>query len=204
MLIPTTMQRLPSETGCYNGVLLFGGAVSQMASSLAQLTRVKFLGEAHYYVGREVIAARGGRTRIIEPNAFKATTVTNYLYQSTPMSSHLGLIIQYTSANFEFAGNTNVEVELRATGSNSYTGTVLDHGCKFTEVDLESDPNDALTAFTGTELISAPSNALPEAPRPLFVPSANRGELLNIVVTTNNLVVLGLHIYDLLDPEVTP
>jgi hypothetical protein len=38
----------------------------------------------------------------------------------------------------------------------------------------------------------------------LYVPSANRGELLNVAVTTNNLVVLGLHIYDIYDPEVTP
>lgn len=204
MLIPSSFQRLPSVTGCFNGQMMFGGAVAQMASATAQLTRVKFLGEAHYYVGREVLAARGGRTRVVEPNVFKATTATNYLYQSTPLSSHLGILIQYVSANF-FAGfDVSVDIELRDTASNSYTGTILDVGCSFTEVDLESDPNDMKIAFTGAQLIEAPTNVIPEPPRPIYVPSANRGELLNLVLTTNNMVILGVHIYDIFNPEVTP
>jgi len=204
MLIPTAFIKLPDESGCYNGEVVMGGTVSQLAMGLAQLSHCKFLGEAHYYVGREVIAARGGRTRIVEPSVFKATTAYNFLYQSTPLSSHLGLIIQYVSANF-FAGfDVSVEIELRDTASNSYTGAVLDVGCEFTEVDLESDPNNMLTAFTGADLIPAPTNINPEPPRPLYVPSANRGELLNVRITTNNMVLLGVHIYDLFDPEVTP
>lgn len=204
MLIPTTMQRLPSETGCYNGVLLFGGAVSQMASALAQLTRVKFLGEAHYYNGRDVLAPRGGRTRLVDPNDLKGLTTTSYLYQSTPISSHLGVIIQYAAANFAPSLPVSIELKLRDTAGNSYTGTVLDVGCKFTEVDLEAGWNVALSAFTGTELISAPTNVTPDPPRSLFVPSANRGQVLNLEVTTTLALILGVHIYDLLDPEVTP
>jgi len=204
MLIPTSFQRLPNVSGCYNGQLLFGGAIAQMASAAAQLTRVKFLGEAHYNVNRGVPANIGGRYYILEPNAFKATTTNHYLYQSTPISSHLGIIIQYVSANFSPAANVSIELELRDTASNSYSGTTLDVGCKFTEVDLQSDPNTLLTTFTGADLIAAPSNVTPDPPRVLYVPSANRGELLNVAVTTNNLVVLGLHIYDIYDPEVTP
>jgi len=204
VLIPTSFQQLPNVSGCYNGQLLFGGAIAQMASAAAQLTRVKFLGEAHYNINREVGANIGGRFRIIEPNAFKATTTNHYLYQSTPISSHLGIIIQYVSANFAAGANVSIELELRDTASNSYSGTTLDVGCKFTEVDLQSDPNTLLTTFTGADLIAAPSNVIPDPPRVLYVPSANRGELLNVAVTTNNLVVLGLHIYDIYDPEVTP
>ncbi|MGA1718193.1 MAG: hypothetical protein ACO4AA_02330 [Aquiluna sp.] len=209
MLIPTSFQRLPNVSGCYNGQLLFGGAIAQMASAAAQLTRVKFLGEAHYNinrgVGTDVVGTLiGGRFRIIEPNAFKATTTNHYLYQSTPISSHLGIIIQYVSANFAAGANVSIELELRDTASNSYSGTTLDVGCRFTEVDLQSDPNTLLTTFTGADLIAAPSNVTPDPPRVLYVPSANRGELLNVAVTTNNLVVLGLHIYDIYDPEVTP
>ena len=51
MLIPTGYKRLPSEQGCFNNQVLFGGTVSQMASALAQLTHCKFLGQAHYYIG---------------------------------------------------------------------------------------------------------------------------------------------------------
>ena len=204
MLIPTTMQRLPSDVGCFNGQLLFGGSVSMMASALAQLTRVKNLGEAHYYVGRSVVSFRGGRTRIIATGDLKSTTSQSFLYQSTPISSHLAIVVQYAAANFEPTVPVSITLKLRDTSSNSYTGTVLDLGCKFTEIDLTAGFNTALEVFTGTELINAPSNVVSDPPRPLYVPTANRGELLNIEVITDFSVILGLHIYDLLIPEVTP
>ena len=59
-------------------------------------------------------------------------------------------------------------------------------------------------AFTGSEQISAPTNTTPEPPRPLFVPSANRGDLLNVVIQTTQALPVTVHIYDLLIPEVTP
>lgn len=204
MLIPTSFQRLPNVAGCYNGQLLFGGAVAQMASAAAQLTRVKFLGEAHYNINRGVGANVGGRFRLLEPSPFKGTEVNHYLYQSTPISSHLALIIQYVSSNHGGSSNPFIELELRDTAGNSYSGTTLDVGCKYTEVDLAGDSFTLYSAFTGADLIAAPSNVTPDPPRVLYVPSANRGQVLNVAVTTNNLVVLGLHIYDIYDPEVTP
>ena len=61
MLIPTGFKRLPSEQGCFNNQVLFGGTVSQMASALAQLTHCKFLGQAHYYIGQPCFKNIGGR-----------------------------------------------------------------------------------------------------------------------------------------------
>ena len=66
MLIPSAFQQLPSPQGCFNGRLLFGGAVSQMASALAQVTRAKALSEAHYHIGQSVIDAVGGRKSLGE------------------------------------------------------------------------------------------------------------------------------------------
>ena len=165
MLIPSAYQKLPSTRGCFNGRLLFGGTVSQMASALAQMTRAKSLSEAHYYVGSTVVNSIGGRRRLGTIEKSGQDTL-NFLHQPTPMTSHLGLIFQYSSNNFRAATTAVVDVELRDTASNSYTGSVIDVGIRFSEIELESSPTDVRTATTGAELISAPRNAIPDSPRP--------------------------------------
>tara|TARA_Y100000592_G_scaffold3800_2_gene5499 strand:+ start:5936 stop:6547 length:612 start_codon:yes stop_codon:yes gene_type:complete len=202
MLIPTAFQRLPSSTGCHNGQLLFGGAAAQMASALAQLNYVKFLNQAHYYVGRSVAAAEGGR-RYVQNGELKGATVYNFLYQSSPLSSHLALMIKYVSAHFN-ATSVTMEAALRATTGNSYTASVLDVGIEFTETTLESGPDEINIAFTGCEQAPAPTNVNADPPRPLFVPVSSRGDLLNIAITTTQLLPLTVSIYDVYSPEVTP
>jgi len=204
MLVPSSFQRLPSVVGCYNGQPLFGGAVSQMASALAQLQRSKFLGEAHYQVEREVLSGQGGRTRVVAPGDIKSSQVYNFLYQSKAQTSHLCLLIQYTAVNFDFAASVSLSAELRDTAGNSYTGTIIDVGTKFTETELRGDANDINEAFTGCSEIPVPTNVVPDPPRPLYVPTANRGQLLNVVVTGQQLLPLSVHIYDVFLPEVTP
>jgi hypothetical protein len=206
MLIPTGFQQLPSEEGCYNNQILFGGTVSQMASAAAQLSNCKFLGQAHYHIGQKVIAAVGGMLSFATgtSGSVKTNRTYNFLYQSTPLSSHLALLIQYRASNFEFT-TVSITAQLRATGSNSYTGTILDYGVIFQEgLDLVHDQDQIATAFTGSELITAPTNTSPVRVRPLFVPSANRGDLLNVVIETTQALPVTVHIYDLLIPEVTP
>ena len=202
MLIPSAYQKLPSTRGCFNGRMLFGGTVSQMASALAQMTRAKALSEAHYYVGSLVLNSTGGRRRlgVIEKSG---QDTLNFLHQPTPITSHLGIILQYSSKNFR-STNAFFDVELRDTAANSYTGSVLDVGIRFSQIELESSPNDLRTASTGAQLISAPSNSIPDSPRPLFIPVSNRGELLNVVVTVDQVKLHTVHIYDLFVPEETP
>lgn len=203
MLIPTAFQRLPSPATCFNGELLLGGALVQMCSALAQLQRAKFLNEAHYHVGRSVISSEGGRRFLFAAGELKGATTYNFLYRSSPLSERLAISIQYTAANFEFTA-VSITAELRDTAGNSYTGSVLDVGCEFTEADLEANIHDISVAFTGCDLIQAPTNINPEPPRPLYIPSANRGEVLNIVITTTQAIPLTLSIYDIYVPEVTP
>jgi len=203
MLIPSAYQKLPSTRGCFNGRMLFGGTVSQMASALAQMTRAKALSEAHYYVGSLVFNSIGGRRRlgVIEKSG---QDTLNFLHQPTPITSHLGIILQYSSKRFRSATAALVDVELRDTASNSYTGSVIDVGVRFSEIELEPSPNDLRTASTGAQLISAPSNPIPDSPRPLFIPVSNRGELLNVVITVDQVKLHTVHIYDLFVPEETP
>lgn len=202
MLIPSAFQQLPSTQGCFNGRLLFGGTVSQMASALAQMTRAKALSEAHYHVGSSVTSAVKGRDRL-GPIEKSGQDTLNFLHQTTPVTSHLGVILQYQSINFRNA-TALIDIELRDTASNSYTGTVLDVGVRFSEIELEGLVQRLLTATTGAQLIDAPSNPTPDAPRPLYVPSANRGDLLNVVITTDQVKLHSVHIYDLFIPEETP
>ena len=203
MLIPSAYQQLPSTQGCFNGRLLFGGTVSQMASALAQMTRAKALSEAHYHIGSSVLNSTGGRERLGAIEKSGQDTL-NFLHQTTPITSHIGVIFQYSSNNFRAATTAFVDVELRDTATNSYTGTVLDVGIRFSEIELEPSPNDLRTATTGAQLIDAPSNPTPDAPRPLYVPSANRGDLLNVVITVDQVKLHTVHIYDLFIPEETP
>lgn len=202
MLIPTAFQRLPSSTTCNNGELLFGGASAQIASALAQLNYCKFLNQAHYYVGRSVAAAEGGR-RYLQNAELKGATVYNFLYQSTPLSSHLAIMAQYVSSNFDQT-TVSMSAQLRKTAGNSYTGTIIDVGFEFTENMLEGSPTLAVWSFTGCDQAPAPTNVNPDPPRPLFVPTGVRGQLLNIAITTTQLLPMSVHIYDVYAPEVTP
>lgn len=199
MLIPSSFQRLPDKSGCFNGRILMGGTVSQMAGALAQLSHCKFLGEAHYQVGYSTPANYGGAQRFI---VNKANQTFNFLYQSTPLSERLAVIVRYQSSNS--SGNF-IDLKLRSTASNSYNGTVLDHGVRLSnDIDIENNPFDVITAFTGTELIDAPTNTTPDPARPLYVPSANRGELINLQVSTNLVAIQAVHIYDIYEAQVTP
>ena len=205
MLIPTAYQKLPSKEGCFNNQILFGGTTSQMSGAAAQLSNCKFLGQAHYHVGQTILPAIGGSiSYAVDPsNATKIARTYNFLYQSTHLSSQLVLLVQYVASHF-IATTVSVEMKLRATASNSYTGTILDYGVKFEEgVDL-THSGEIGVAFTGTEIISQPSNTNPEPPRTLYVPTANRGELLNVVISSTQALPITVHIYDLLIPSVTP
>lgn len=220
MLIPSAFRQLPSEQGCYNGQVVMGGALSQMASALAHLSHCKFLGEAHYQVshstystlwGAEQYGARlNGGTRV---RASYKTYEYNFLYKSTGLSEHLALLFVY-GADYS-AGNASLKAELRATGSNSYTGTVLDYGVEFTvpnDLTALSTPigeavQDDQWGFTGATPtpVGNPLGTDPlDGPRPLVVPSANRGDLLNIKITVNSLALVAVHIYDIYKLQVTP
>ena len=202
MLIPTGFKRLPSEQGCFNNQVLFGATVSQMASALAQLTHCKFLAQAHYNIGQMTLVSIGGRQG--SSTLYKNVNQYNLLFQSTPISSHIALIVQCRTAG-DVNLNSFFDVKLRNTTGNSYLGTILDHGVRFEQgLDLTGGDFETITAFTGTSLIDAPTNTSPDFPRPLFIPNANRGELLNLQFDFNYIEVFTVHIYDLLVPKVNP
>ena len=217
MLIPSSFRKLPEENGCYNNQVVLGGTVSQMSSALGQLSHCKFLGEAHYQVSHSTYSPQWGAAeygaRIATANRVQATYKSyeyNFLYQSTDQSERLALLFVY-GADYT-AGACQIDAELRDTASNSYTGAILDYGISFTapqhlealQVNFgQAFPVDRWV-FSGAREIAAPTNTTPELPRPLYVPTANRGDLLNIKVTINSLSLIAVHIYDVYRSEVTP
>ena len=217
MLIPSAFRKLPNKAGCFNGQLVMGGNVAQMASALAQLSHCKFLGEAHYQISHSTYSTEWGSEQY-GARLHTATRVLkgysgqdyHFLYQSTALSERLAIILVYGSDYI--AGTPVITAQLRATGSNSYSGTILDYGIEWTAPHQLESVNvpfgDALPpdswAFSGTRKINAPTNTVPENPRPLYVPSANRGDLLNIKITISNVSLTAVHIYDLYELEVTP
>lgn len=217
MLIPSAYRRLPPNEGCYNNQIVMGGTVSQIASALAQLSHCKFLGEAHYQVSHSTYSPTWGANQYGARLSTGSRVLTsyktydyNFLYQSTTQSEHLALLLVY-GADYS-AGNCYITAQLRETTGNSYSATKLDAGIIFSSPAQlqainpptgEALPNDAWV-FSGTRQIAAPTNTTPEAPRPLYVPAANRGELLNIQITINSVSLVAVHIYDLYHLEVTP
>ena len=213
MLILSAFVKLPSVDGCHNGQVVMGGTVSQFANGLAQLTHCKFLGEAHYQISHSTYDAGlqptyGTGSRLTSSGVVRSVYKGyeyNFLYQSTPLSERLAILISYSA--LQDASQPDITYELRDTSSNSFTGTVLDHGVKLIDLSANNEQTSAIDEFifSGAQLIDAPTNTSPvTVARPLYVPSANRGQLLNIKVTVNNVAMTGLHIYDVYEVEVTP
>lgn len=212
MLIPTSYQRLPAENGCHNGRVIMGGTVAQMAAALAQLSNAKLLGEAHYQVAHSLFgrfgygSTVGGRTSLQTLDSYKSKKY-HFLYQSTPLSERLALIIMYNASSI--VDTPELIVRLRPTTASSYSATAIDNGIKFeNEIHIKStqvvDGTLTNTLFTGCQLIDAPTNTNPDLPRPLYVPSANRGDLLNIEIELDAVALGSVHIYDIFEGEVTP
>ena len=217
MLIPSAYRTMPNAAGCHNGQIVMGGSVAQMSSALGQLSHCKFLGEAHYQISHSTYSTQWGSeqfgarlataTRVLK---VYSSYEYNFLYQSTPLSERLAVLFVYGS-DYRTAA-VIAQIKLLDTAANSYTGTVLDHGVEFTapeHLDAFDVPfGDAISpdawAFTGTRPIAAPTNTSPESPRPLYVPSANRGQLLNIKMTISSMSLTAVHIYDLYRLEGTP
>jgi len=213
MLIPTSFNRLPSNEGCHNGQIVMGTTLGQISNGLAQVSNVKALGEAHYQVSHSLYGNNGfgsliGGTNQVEVlSTYKVDREYNFLYQSTHLSNQLAVLIKYNAYDENTSLTPDLKIVLRDTASNSYSGTILDNGVRF-QVGLHLQTNyqdlNARQIFTGCQQIDAPTSASYDFPRPLFVPSGNRGDLLNVQVLTTSVALISVHIYDIYIPEVTP
>jgi len=210
MLIPTAYSALPSPESCHNGVALMGGVQAQMASSLAQLSHAKFRGHARYWVGVNNGADGSGayrsavRTRGL--TTYKTLDDYSFLYRTTPITEWIVISLTHTPY---YQSDGYVDVVLK-----DMSLTTLDHGVRFIASTgglqvIEARSAKPVTSSTGpgspAQRSAAPTNVSPSITlRPLYVPLANRGELLRIEASTLYISLRGLEAFDLYQASVTP
>lgn len=233
MLIQTNYNRLPDKQACNNGTVLYGAAVSNMAGALSQLTHVKFLGMCNYQVMRSTFNERfsgafrntGARFAGGVGGITKGYTESHkFFYASTLISTWLGVIFIYESGSSGADPSTSlfspvIEVSIKElTGSPLAEGSTLDHGIRLDSANsLRSASVVGSVYNTGEDRVyfhhaesnidipnTPPVNTSPVEPRPLYIPSANRGEVVSINVSCEDCKLRAFTLFDLYQPEVAP
>ena len=210
MLVPTAYSTLPSPEACYNGVALMGGVQAQMASSLAQLSHAKFRGHARYWIGvNNGSDGSGGYRSAVRTRASTALKTSNeytFFYRTTPITEWIVISLTHTPY-YQSDGLVDVVIK-------DMSLTTLDHGIRFTASTgglqvIEAGSAKPVTSSTGpgtpAQRSAAPTNVSPSITlRPLYVPPANRGDLLRIEVDSTYIPLRGLEAFDLYQASVTP
>lgn len=226
MLIQTAYNVLPLKNSCNNGAVLFGSAISNMSSSLTQLSHVKSLGMTNFSVMRSSyeqtfpgnftasrVSQGAGRINKGHSESFK------FFYASTLISSWLCVVVGYESGSSSANAATTafspqIEISIKAmSGAPLAETTTIDHGIR-----LDSSNSILLASLAGEAGASsrvfvhyaesnieippaAPTNTSPVSPRPLFIPPSNRGEIVSINVSCLDCKLRHFTTFDLYQPE---
>ena len=205
MLIQTAYNLLPNKSTCNNGQVLYGAALSSMSMALSQLSHVKFLGHANYYVMRSSVIATGGipnNARIGQSvgRIFKGHTESHqFYYASTLVSQWLCVLVGYeagaTSSNSSvsaFAPQIDVSLGLLYDSGSGYVevGGSVDYGIRFdssdglqTTSEVRGPQGSYYLADSGINIPSSvPTSTAVEAPRPLYIPATKVLSSVNYTV----------------------
>lgn len=206
MLIPSALIPTPPPNTTHIGTVVMGGVVSQLASSVAQLTHNKFLGHGYYYLGQDTGLSGAGFRRASYTNTYstegKFTQTFRCIYNSTALSDWLPFRMTYIPHDETIS---QVDVSLMNWGATS----TLDHGVRFEGgLSLNAVNNTRYTplnissGFSGT---TAPTNTSPTTSiRPLYLPQANRGQVIQVLIEATNIRLLSFEISDRYNVEVAP
>jgi hypothetical protein len=181
MLVPRSYQPLAREQATFMGVTVMGGVVNQFAQALVQMSHCKFLGHANYTIAKDTI----GRFATI----FNVVTNTNWSGISPGLNGN----------------SPAITFRIKNT-----SGTVLSKAVKFTfpahlQMFNDGDLDRPALATTGATFYDPPSGTSgSDDPRPLYIPSANRGDMLLFEVEVEDCDLVSVSFFDLYQPEVTP
>ena len=199
MLIQTAYNLTPNKASCNNGTVLFGSAVSSMASSLSQLTHVKFLGMTNYSIMRstynQFYSTNLTASRVAEGvgRIFKGHTEDyKFFYASTPLSTWLGIVLAYESGSSDANASSatfspEIEISIKVLdGSPLLEVGYADYGIR-----LDASNSLLLSSIAGSDESigdtrvnvhyaesnieipsSIPTNLSPVSPRPLYIPES--------------------------------
>ena len=199
---------MPPNEVAYNGRIVMGAAPTQMALALKQLTKVKCRAAAYYPVGRSTW--NNALNQYIKANYFFGnssitkgdTDEHDLFYFSMPTSEWIGIELVYgPTSDQSFLPSILVEL-YEVTGGA--VGSKIDEGINFTSPDYLQRDSDgqadgAFRVSTGARPYTFPSGGLssPTLPRPLYIPSAHRGNELIVRVTGTGCALYGVYMFDL-------
>lgn len=211
MLIPTSFQPLANEKSVYMGVTVMGGVVSQFAAALAMLSHCKFLGFAHYTIAKSTRTVASASI-VLRTNWSGTTTGLNktnkfytFFFGSTALSEWIGVIFQYVATKESSTNSPVITFRVK-----DLSGTLLSKSVRFSypshlNMTIEGDRDFPRTAATGATFYGVPSGTSGfDDPRPLYIPAANRGDMLLLEVEVNECDLVSVSFFDLYQPSVTP
>lgn len=196
MLTPTSPLPLPDVSACQMGRLVTGTTAAQIANATLQATTVKLLGEAHYHLQSPT---PGGKTNWLEraPYVSKGYEETwELLYATTPLTKWISVELLYVASVFQDDTPT-LQVSVKSFVGGAVDGTI-DAGLvldDFLEL-RDSATSNPVTIASGWIADRAPSGSASTVPRPLYIPEANRGEIVVIRVASSAVQVLAVHLLD--------
>lgn len=229
MLVQTAYSLLPNKSSCNNGEILFGAAVSSMSAAVSQLTHVKFLGMTNFSVMRSTfvdgfLSADFAGARVTEGVGGISKGYTEsfkFFYASTLISQWLCVVVAYESGSSSSEGTSLsfspvIEISIKSmTGTPLAESSTIDYGIRLDSSNAlllaslagasGSSSNERVYvhyAESGIEVpASAPVNTTPVSPRPLYIPQANRGEIVSINVSCEDCKLRHFTTFDLYQPE---
>lgn len=211
MLVPTSFQPLTSEESVYMGVTVMGGVVSQLAQAMVQMSHCKFLGFANYTIAKPTQSPTFSNVYLgtnwsgLPKGLNKTSKFYSFLYGSTPLSEWIGVIFQYVATKESSTNSPIITFRIK-----NLSGTLLSKSVRFTysshlNMTLEGDIDHPYTATTGATFYDPPSGTSGfDTPRPLYIPSANRGDMLLLEVEVEDCDLVSVSFFDLYQAEVTP
>jgi hypothetical protein len=211
MLVPTSFQPLTSEESVYMGVTVMGGVASQLAQAMVQMSHCKFLGFAHYTIAKPTQSPLFTNVFFftnwsgLPKGLNKTNKYYSFLFGSTPLSEWIGVVFQYVATKESSTNSPIITFRVK-----NLSGTILSKAVQFTysshlNMTIEGDIDQAYTATTGATFYDPPSGTTgTDTPRPLYVPSANRGDMLLLEVEVEDCDLVSVSFFDLYQAEVTP
>lgn len=211
MLVPTSFQPLTSQESVFMGVTVMGGVVSQLAQAMVQMSHCKFLGFAHYTIAKPTQSPVATNIYYLTnwsgtPEGLnKSNKFYSFLFGSTALSEWIGVIFQYVATK-ESSNNSPI-ITFRV---KNLSGTILSKSVRFTysehlNMSIDGNLDRPYTATTGATFYDPPSGTSGfDTPRPLYVPSSNRGDMLLLEVEVEDCDLVSVSFFDLYQAEITP
>ena len=121
------------------------------------------------------------------------------------MSEWVGLIFQYVATKESSTNSPNIRFRFTDLSGTVLSKAVLFQYPQHLQMAQNAVLDGAYTTSSGAIFYDPPTGTTgTDDPRPLYIPSANRGDMLILEVRVEDCDIVQLDIFDLYQPEVSP